>query len=115
MGLIVTTIPSGGVYVDTTVSKGGTYIENNYVVPIATIERVFSNNTSSDVFSDVNSFDTSIYRILSMQDDMKTYTIKGLISDEFELFMQYAEDMTKGLSVTDGFIAMNEYLGSLGV
>lgn len=114
MGLVVSTIPAGGTLVSTTVSKGGTYIP---VTPTGGVHTgyKFTGNTSSDLFTLEDTFDTSIYRILSMQDDMKTIAIQGVVSSEFELYLKYAEDLTAGNPVSVGFIALNNYLGSLGV
>lgn len=108
MGLVVKTIPTGGVLVSTGSTHGPGYgvVQTGYAL---------TSNTSSDLFSDVNSFDTSIYRILSMQDDMKTVAIQGTISNEFELFLKYATDLSLGNQMSEGFIAFNNYLGSLGV
>lgn len=103
MGLIVENIPAGGVYVP------------KAAIAPANVQYVFTNNASSDLFTDVNAFDTSIYRILSMQDDMKTVAIQGQVNSEFELFLKYAEEKTLGTNVGAGFDALDSYLGSLGV
>lgn len=103
MGLITVTVPLGGMYVAPT------------SLPIVTPPYVLTANSSSDVYSDINAFDDSIYRILSMQDDMKTVSIQGQVSNEFELFLKYAEDLTAGLPVGANFVAFNNYLGTIGV
>lgn len=114
MGLVVNEIPTGGTLVSTGIAPGGAYLGPSSVTVVNT-GYVFTNNTSSDIFSDITAFDTSIYRILSMQDDMKTVYISGMVSNEFELFLQYAEDLTVGNPTNEGFISINTYLGSLGV
>ena len=114
MGLIVENIPAGGVYVPVNVPVSGVHIPIASVTP-ANVPYVLTNNTSSELFTNENAFDTSIYRILSMQDDMKTVAIQGQVNSEFELFLKYAEEKTLGSNVGAGFDALDSYLGSLGV
>lgn len=76
---------------------------------------VFTENSSSDVFNKPSVVDASIYRILSMQNDMKTYTIGGKLNNEFSLFMSMGNKLTAGTLNNTSFVAFNNYLGSLGV
>ena len=99
--------------VDTTIPVGGVLVADAVIAP-AVIDYVMSDNSSSETFTDVNSFDPSIYRRLSMQEDMKTYAIER-VSNEFDLFLQYGNEMTDGAVMSPEFLAFNNYLGSLGV
>lgn len=114
MGLVEKVIPIvSNATVVTTAIVTNAYVPSNSIAVVVQTGYKFTSNTSSDLFSDVDAFDTSIYRILSMQDDMKTVAIRGVVSDEFEMFLKYAEDLTSGKSVSEGFVSINTYLGSL--
>lgn len=114
MGLIESSIPAGGVLDTTVITTGGALIAGSTVAPAAQ-PYTLTRNSSSDLYSDIDSFDDSIYRILSMQDDMKTVSIQGKVSNEFELFLSYGEQLTAGHEMSPEFVAFDSYLGSLGV
>lgn len=114
MGLITKVVPVGGTLDTAAIAVGGTLVTGNTVAPV-TQPYTLTRNSSSDLYSDMNAFDDSIYRILSMQDDMKTIAIQGKVSSEFELFLQYGERLTAGETMSQEFVAFNTYLGSLGV
>jgi len=76
--------------------------------------RVCTDGSSSSNYEETGSFDMSIYRRFSMQDDMKTLEYPDKVKNEFELYLQYAEAKTLG-AVDAEFDSLDEYLGSVGV
>lgn len=77
--------------------------------------RVCTDGSSSSMSEDTGSFDKSIYRVFSMQDDMKTLTYNGRPRNEFEQFLEDAESKTAGLGYNTTFDSLDSYLGSVGV
>lgn len=76
---------------------------------------IFTDNSSSDLYTEHNVFDNSIYRILSMQNNMKTYMLHNKPRNEFDVFLVEGEKLTSSGIASSNFIALNEYLGSLGI
>lgn len=89
-------------------------ITNAPITPV-TYTRVCTDGTSSSGVTDNKSLDRTLYRVFSMQDDMKTLTAPVRIRNEFELFLQYAEKVTDSEVYDSRFDQLDEYLGSLGV
>lgn len=77
--------------------------------------RVCTDGSSSSMPEDDGSFDKSIYRVFSMQDDMKTLAYNGRPRNEFEQFLEDAENKTAGLGYNTTFDSLDIYLGSIGV
>ena len=77
-------------------------------------QRVCTDGSSSSNYEETGSFDRSIYRIFSMQDDMKTLVYPDRVRSEFDLFLQYAQAKTLG-AVDVSFNSLDTYLGSIGV
>lgn len=78
------------------------------------LQRVCTDGSSSSTFEHVGSFDTTIYRIFSMQDDMKTLQMPVRVKNEFELFLQYAEAKTLG-AIDPWFDSLDTFLGQIGI
>lgn len=76
--------------------------------------RVCTDGGSSSNYEETGSFDMSIYRVFSMQDDMKTLVYPRKVKNEFDLFLQYAEAKTLG-AVNASYDALDEYLGTIGI
>jgi hypothetical protein len=76
--------------------------------------RVCTDGSSSSNYEETGSFDMSIYRILSMQNDMKTIEYPIKVCNEFDLYLQYAEDNYDGI-VNVNFDSLDEYLGTIGI
>lgn len=76
--------------------------------------RVCTEGSSSSKWEDNGSFDKTIYRRFSMQDDMKTLVYPSRVRDEFDLFLQYAEAKTLG-AVSEDFDLLDAHLGLVGV
>lgn len=103
----------------------GLIIGSNNVITIAPVttvyphvttqKRVCTDSTSSSGNQDSNSFDHTLYRVLSMQDDMKTLQYPSRVRNEFELFIEYATKKTNGEMYDSRFDQLDAYLGSLGV
>jgi hypothetical protein len=90
----------------------GLIVETNTVhVPAS---RVCTESSSSSNYEETGSFDMSIYRRFSMQDDMKTLPAVTRAKNEFELFVQYAEAKALG-AVSTSFDSLDTYLGTVGV
>ena len=70
--------------------------------------------TSSD-YEATKSFDKTIYRVLSMQNDMKTLEYPERVMNEFESFIEQATLKTNGLEYNTAFDSLDEYLGTIGV
>jgi len=70
-------------------------------------------STSSEVIA-IGSFDKTIYRKLSSQEEMKVVELPERIKNEWDLFLVNATDYANG-STVEGFTAINDYLGSLGL
>jgi hypothetical protein len=85
------------------------------VYSIHTQLRVATDGSSSSNAEDSLSFDKSIYRILSMQDDMKTLQPPIRIRSEFDRFLDDAIKKTNGIVYNTAFDAMDSYLGTIGV
>ena len=77
--------------------------------------RVCTEGSSSSNYEEGQSFDKTIYRIFSMQDDMKTYSFNGRVRNEFEQFISDAISKTEMLGYNTAFDSLDEYLGTLGV
>jgi len=78
-------------------------------------QRVCTDGSSSSNYEETGSFDRSIYRIFSMQDDMKTLPAFVRARNEFDLFIQYAEAKTAGGPANTSFDSLDLFLGSIGV
>lgn len=78
-------------------------------------QRVCTDGSSSSNYEETGSFDRSIYRIFSMQDDMKTLPAFVRARNEFDLFLQYAEAKTAGGPANANFDSLDLFLGSIGV
>lgn len=76
--------------------------------------RVCTDSSSSSNYEKTGSVDSSIYRILSKQSNMKTLEYPTRIRSEFDIFLQYAEAKTLG-EVNEDFDSLDEYLGSVGI
>ena len=86
------------------------------VYPHVTIQgRVCTDGSSSSGNQDSSSFDRTLYRVFSMQDDMKTLQYPSRVRNEFELFIEYATKKTNGEMYDSRFDQLDAYLGSLGV
>ena len=70
--------------------------------------------TSSD-YEATKSFDKTIYRVLSMQEDMKTIEYPGRVMNEFDSFIEQATLKDAGLEYNTAFDSLDEYLGTIGV
>jgi len=77
-------------------------------------DTVCSDGSTSSEALNVGLFDKTIYRRLSSQEDMKVVELPERIRNEFDLFLQDATDYANG-STVEGFTALNDYLGSLGL
>jgi membrane protease subunit (stomatin/prohibitin family) len=77
--------------------------------------RVATEGSSSSNAEDTISFDKSIYRVLSMQDDMKTLQVPTRIRSEFDRFLDDAINKTNGTAYNVAFDSINSYLGTIGV
>ena len=75
---------------------------------------VCTEGSGSSLWNETGSMDMSIYRIFSMQDDMKVLTEPVRTRNEFDLFLQYAEAKTLG-AVDTKYDSLDEYLGTIGV
>lgn len=82
-------------------------------VPVHTQGVVFTDSSSSNTYSEGVTIDKTLHRILSMQEEMKTYSLPPRIRNEFELFIQTACDKTDGKPYDLAFERINNYLGSL--
>lgn len=80
-----------------------------------TVARVCTDGSTSSGIEDSKSFDKTLYRVFSMQDDMKTLQEPVRTRNEFELFLQYAIAKTDGQPYDSRFNQLDEYLGSIGV
>lgn len=79
------------------------------------VGRVCTDGSSSSTFEDVGSFDRTIYRVFSMQDDMKILNEPVRTRNEFDLFVTYAVGKTNGTLSDTNFDSLNDYLGTIGV
>lgn len=77
-------------------------------------QRVCTDGSSSSNYEKTGSADATIYRILSMQDDMKTLQMPVRVKNEFELFLQYAEAKTLG-AIDPWFDSLDAFLGQIGI
>lgn len=78
-------------------------------------QRVCTDGSSSSNYEETGSFDKSLYRIFSMQDDMKTLPALGRVRNEFDLYIQYAEAKTAGGPADAYFDSLDLFLGSVGL
>lgn len=104
MGLVIIDVP---VYTGSTV-----------VVPVPDyipVYRICTDGSSSSRDEEVGSIDKTLYRILSMQDDMKTVVKPIRARNEFELFLLEASNKTDSLEYNSAFDSLDEYLGNVGV
>lgn len=114
MGIVNTTVVHGGRLVTT--PSLARYVPLAVVnTPVHTPTVVLTDGSSSSTPENVKSMDMSIYRILSMQSDMKTLVRPTVLKNEFDQFIQYAEELTAGNLSDSNFLNLNQYLGSLGV
>lgn len=90
----------------------GLITEVTYTLHIPT--KVCTDGSSSSPYEEILSFDKTIYRMFSRQDDMKTLGYPARVRSEFDLFIQYAEAKTLG-TVDTNFDILDAYLGSIGV
>jgi hypothetical protein len=77
--------------------------------------RVETDGSSSSNAEDSISFDKSIYRVFSMQDDMKTLQVPTRIRSEFDRFLDDAIKKTNGTAYNVAFDSVDSYLGTIGV
>jgi hypothetical protein len=77
--------------------------------------RVATDGSSSSNSEDSISFDKSIYRILSMQDDMKVLQVPTRIRSEFDRFLYDAINKTNRVAYNSSFDSLDEYIGTIGV
>lgn len=84
-------------------------------IPIHYQSMVVTDGSSSTLFDLNGVIDGTIYRILSSQDDMKSFQEPLSTRTEFDLFIQYAQQYMDGVETTQAFQTINLYLGSLGV
>lgn len=80
-----------------------------------TPKHVCTDGSSSSSWEDILSFDKSIYRVFSMQDDMKTLHIPPRIKTEFDRFLDESIKKTNNVGYNTAFDSLNEYLGTIGV
>lgn len=93
----------------------GLITETTPVYILHTQNRICTDGSTSSGYEDIHSFDKTIYRLLSMQSDMKTVQLPTVIKDEWDRFLDTATKKTAGNAYDINFEHMNEYLGSLGV
>lgn len=77
--------------------------------------RVCTDGSSSSMDEDTVSLDKSIYRIFSMQSDMKTLTLPAAARNEFELFVIEASKKTDLEAYNPAFDSLDTYIGTIGV
>ena len=99
MGLVTTTTP---VSINSLVST---------VLYIHTPIKVCTDGSSSSSLDSTVMFDKTLYRLFSMQSDMKTLVFDGVVSNEFEEFLKYGTDLTNSIGSVK---AVDTYLGTLG-
>jgi hypothetical protein len=85
------------------------------VYRIHTQLRIATDGSSSSNAEDSISFDKSIYRVFSMQDDMKTLQVPTRIRSEFDRFLDDAIKKTNGTAYNVAFDSVDSYLGTIGV
>ena len=77
--------------------------------------RVCTSGGTSSKYESRKSFDKTIYRVLSMQSDMKTIVYPDRVMNEFDSFIEQAALKTAGLEYNTAFDSLDEYLGTIGV
>jgi len=82
---------------------------------VHTATRICNDSGSTIPYNIQTAFDKSIYHILSMQNDMKTVAAKSRVTNEWDKFLVECEKLHAGETVSDDFLALNEYLGNIGV
>lgn len=102
-----------GLIVETPLQQNTNVVDDSTVVHVPA-GRVCTDGGSSSNYEETGSFDMSIYRVFSMQDDMKTLVYPRKVKNEFDLFLQYAEAKTLG-AVNASYDALDEYLGTIGI
>lgn len=114
MGLVVDAdIPNADLPITLVIPTINTLVST--AVPIPVFTRVCTDGSSSSDITDSKSFDKTLYRVLSMQDDMKTLQEPMRARNEFDLFIQYAEAKTDGAGYDSRFDQLDAYLGTIGV
>lgn len=93
-------------------TQAGVPVVTTYTQHIPT--KVCTDGSSSSPYEETLSFDKTIYRIFSKQDDMKTLVYPIKVRSEFDLFLQYAETKTLG-NVDANFDVLDTYLGTIGI
>lgn len=101
-----------GLIAETVYTQAGNIVNTSYVQHQPA--KVCTDGSSSSPYEETLSFDKSIYRVFSMQDDMKTLVYPVRVKSEFDLFLQYAEAKTLG-QVDANFDILDAYLGTIGV
>ena len=76
---------------------------------------VCTESSSSSPFETTGAFDSTIYRLLSMRDAMKTLMYPTRLRTEFDRFLEAAVNKTNNVGYNVAFDNLDEYLGSLGV
>lgn len=114
MGLVITDPLVTAVLKDEISIQALAVLDNESPIPIHTQEYVCTDGSSSNFIDSSKAIDGTIYRILSMQDDMKTLSYPDRVRTEFDLFLQYAEEKTSGKPIPNGFNDFDEYLGKVG-
>lgn len=89
-------------------------VVNAPIAPV-TFTRVCTDGSSSSTGKDTGSFDKSLYRMFSMQDDMKTLNTPARTRSEFDLYLEYAIKKTNSDPYDSSFDNLDSYLGSLGL
>jgi len=114
MGLIVPTDPPDVTAVITkNYHQVNTLISSN--ISSISVVRVCTDGSSSSSITDSVSIDKTVYRVLSMQDDMKVLQEPVRVRNEFDLFIEYAEKKTAGNVYDSGFDQLDAHLGTIGV
>lgn len=100
------------IIIDTIAVHSGSPIDSQSTIHAQ--DKVCTGGSTSSNYEEVSSFDKTIYRVLSRQEEMKTLKYPDRIRNEFDLFLQYGERVDSGEAITS-FAPLDEYLGSIGV
>jgi len=91
----------------------GLIVASNIAVHVAT--EVCTEGSCSSGYENVKSFDKTIYRILSMESDMKTLKVPTTLNSEWERFLDTAIKKASSQPYDINFDNMDTYLGTIGV
>jgi len=84
-------------------------------IPVHSVTRICTEGSSSSTYEDDNSFDKTIYNVLSMQSDMKVLEYPDRIRNEFDQFIEAGSNKTDSLVYNTAFDSLDEYLGTIGI